>query len=399
MFPLQNVAENIMENNDVYYHLYAATRKVLSETKRPSMRKSDLARSVMEQFLVELGIAMMDRVDGPHFTTIDPRCHFSPESVTDSAIRLAERFEANGVPRHRVVVSIPATDAGIHATRTLVKDHSIFVNLDSVTGLSHAAACAEAGATTITIPIKQSLTYFNDKNKGAFEDLEMNPGIENIQAIIQYFKLHNIATRVIAVNPRKLTDLEPLGSVSAVALNKAQMDEAAWMDMPFYAPAESSAALFRARQAAYPMAFLQDGLPSSLLPSMSAASRAAFQGIVNEGTSRQNCNDMTFLMDKVNKEIRAQIKLEELDIQTLNFRPNLKATPKKATPPREPTGGVDKENKGKPVATLVHTIATLLKESPSSPEAEGARKSLRKVRPTRNRLAPLHKAAAEDEVF
>lgn len=60
-----------------------------------------------------------------------------------------ERFQENGVTKDRIVVSIPANEQGVHATRLLAED-GILVNLTMVAGMSHAAVCTEAGATWIT---------------------------------------------------------------------------------------------------------------------------------------------------------------------------------------------------------------------------------------------------------
>jgi len=64
-----------------------------------------------------------------------------------------QRFQENGIAKEKVVVSIPATEEGVHATRLLAKEDGILVNLTIVAGMSHAAVCAEAGATWITFHI------------------------------------------------------------------------------------------------------------------------------------------------------------------------------------------------------------------------------------------------------
>lgn len=46
----------------------------------------------------------------------------------------------------------------------LERKHGIRVNLTHVTGLKHAAVCAEAGATSITIPV-QEVSPRNDKQE------------------------------------------------------------------------------------------------------------------------------------------------------------------------------------------------------------------------------------------
>jgi transaldolase len=69
--------------------------------------------------------------------------------IVRMARRLVQKFQENGVTKDKVVVSIPATEHGVHATRLLAEDE-ILVNLTMVAGMSHAAVCAEAGAAWIT---------------------------------------------------------------------------------------------------------------------------------------------------------------------------------------------------------------------------------------------------------
>ena len=63
---------------------------------------------------------------------------------------MVRHFEENGVAKHNLIVSIPATEQGVHATRLLAKEDGILVNSAMVAGMSHAAVCAEAGAAWIT---------------------------------------------------------------------------------------------------------------------------------------------------------------------------------------------------------------------------------------------------------
>ncbi len=54
-----------------------------------------------------------------------------------------------------------ATEAGIEAAASLQREDGINVNLTSVSGVMHAAACARAGAVAVTLPIaKVCLSFF-----------------------------------------------------------------------------------------------------------------------------------------------------------------------------------------------------------------------------------------------
>lgn len=78
----------------------------------------------------------------------------TPETIANKSRALVGCFEANGIAKDKVVVSIPATPYGIQATRLLTED-GILVNLTMVAGMSHAAVCAEAGAIWITFHLSR----------------------------------------------------------------------------------------------------------------------------------------------------------------------------------------------------------------------------------------------------
>jgi len=116
---------------------------------------------------------------------------------------------------------IPATEAGIYATQQLQKD-GINVNLCYVTSLIHAVACAEAKAIAISVsvgPVRihrtiattplisgtKLLEMYERRRKTVYPDPSKHPGIETVQSILAYFKLHGIRTKVIGTRFRTVS--------------------------------------------------------------------------------------------------------------------------------------------------------------------------------------------------
>ena len=56
--------------------------------------------------LVELGVSMLERVEGPHYTFIDPRYHEDTPSMVRQAVRLVRLFVEKGIGRDRIVVTV-----------------------------------------------------------------------------------------------------------------------------------------------------------------------------------------------------------------------------------------------------------------------------------------------------
>lgn len=57
-------------------------------------------------------------------------------------------------------IQIPATESGIEAAARLQREDGINVNLTSVSGVMHAAACAQSGAVALTLPIAKVSFFF-----------------------------------------------------------------------------------------------------------------------------------------------------------------------------------------------------------------------------------------------
>ena len=121
---------------------------VVDPPVRPEFKTIYLTRH-LEQ-LAEYGAALIEQNPGQHFTFISVKQDATSNLIVRKARSLVQLFQENGVAKDKLVVSIPATEQGVHATRLLVKEDGMLVNLTMVAGMSHAAMCAEAGAAWVT---------------------------------------------------------------------------------------------------------------------------------------------------------------------------------------------------------------------------------------------------------
>lgn len=60
---------------------------------------------MLDSKFAELGVALMDTVAGPHFTFILPK-KLSRDNLISHALRMIGLFEAKGVSKKRVVISV-----------------------------------------------------------------------------------------------------------------------------------------------------------------------------------------------------------------------------------------------------------------------------------------------------
>ncbi|KAL1948401.1 hypothetical protein VTO73DRAFT_12476 [Trametes versicolor] len=266
---------------DTAYHAWVGAKRAIEE-RRPS-GEWDLKRILDEAmlfYLVELGASMADRVNGPHYTFVDPRYHDDAASMVKQALRLARLFAKQGYGRERLVVTIPATEAGVQAAKTLGVKHHVQTNLTLVSGLAHAAACAEAGATCITLCYRQVSDACGRRTNSsnpfiraweAFSAPSRRLAEETIQETAAYFNMHKLQSAIVVANLESTSDAERLGEVDAVAFTAGQ-SLAARAPAPGLPQAAISLAGTQAKQRAceaqYPTSYLasKDGAFLSAMP-------------------------------------------------------------------------------------------------------------------------------------
>ncbi|KDQ56585.1 hypothetical protein JAAARDRAFT_194578 [Jaapia argillacea MUCL 33604] len=259
----------MMQCDDLFYHVWVAAKKTI-EAGGDTML--EIVENGVEQFLVEVGSVILDRIPGPHVTFIDTRLHEDSIAMVKTAKSLIARFEKQGIHRSRVVITIPATEAGVAAAAQLAKN-SIQANLNLVSGLIHAAACAEAGATTITMPVGKIFDWYEKKRGMVYSQMAAHPGIEDIQSTVAYFELNHIGSKLVGSGMRNLAEISHISGLDAVALSQPQIDELRSSRLPLSpTPPDESPVHLRARQAAYPSNWLQS--KHGFMSAMSAGARS-----------------------------------------------------------------------------------------------------------------------------
>ncbi|KAH9164396.1 hypothetical protein EDB89DRAFT_2017532 [Lactarius sanguifluus] len=233
-------------------------RKVLAEESSPDLTRAcgnnvsgcskyqktrllkELLDAVLEQFLAELGNALLEFVDGTHCTILDPREHSADPCVLLAKARsLIARFERLGRDRDTIMVAIPATEAGIAAAASLQCEDGINVNLTSVSGVMHAAACAQAGAAAVTMSIAAIRNWHRDRGRVSrgVTRLEENTGagddnaIGDAQTIAAYFQQHGIfSTQLLACKIGHVNEACSLAALGALSFDADQARAAEWYD-------------------------------------------------------------------------------------------------------------------------------------------------------------------------
>ncbi|KAF8558560.1 aldolase [Imleria badia] len=316
-----NVAARI-GTDDLRYHVWVATKRVVESGLIKLTDKDALIRAVMDQFMVELGLVLLDLCPGPLVLFVDPRLQDDSEQMVSRARAMVAKFDEVQVRRWRIIVTLPATEEGICAARELTSQHGIQTHLSLVSCLAHAAACIEAGAGMVSMSVESIMEWFErlygTKTGRISQD---HAGIETIQSCATFIHQHGLNTTLLTTDVRKWAELKQLGGIGATALKKDQLDEipmqrlATWYPQPD----DKSPATLRALQAEYPSHYLDSN--KGFLASLPAECRSVVSAVLYVRLGK-----MALHMETIEKavcyEIKRRIRLETIPLEHLYRRPS-----------------------------------------------------------------------------
>ncbi|CAL1709748.1 unnamed protein product [Somion occarium] len=287
-------------HQDSKYHAWVAVRRILEYF--PNDDHTLLAYHALQQYRVELGLALMDAVPGgQHYTFVDWGISENTQKIVLQATELIERFEAREIERDRITVSIPATTAGIRAVQKL-KKVSIQTNLTHVTGFMHAMICIEAGANAITFHCEETLRAYRKLHRlrAVNNGWVGHPCVQAIQATIEYVERHKIPVKVMATHVSGLQVMTSLKGLNCFALRDKEMVDVQQHGVPF-GPLPGSSPCVKAAKEPYPSAYLP-AAKDNALHNMSRNER-----LLAEETCREARSCSQKATDDIAKWFRAEV--------------------------------------------------------------------------------------------
>ncbi|KAL0953719.1 hypothetical protein HGRIS_004909 [Hohenbuehelia grisea] len=270
-----------LSNNEIFYHVQTAAAIELQRLQYNKLGLSPTAYAALrDTFMVELGAMILDTQRGPLITYIDVKLDSTVQDMVKAACALMDKFIAKNYSPSRIIISIPATQPGVRAAKILSDVHQIQVNLTHVTGVLHAAVCAQAHATCITIAAQPMIDYFNGHDGPTGQD--------HIRSIHLYYKLHNIPTKIIGTQFGTAAQVCRLASsFDTMALTTEDFASSASNTFMERLPSPSNKiALALARQvqppASLPCMVDDTASDDGFVPFLSQTMRGAFTAIVYE---------------------------------------------------------------------------------------------------------------------
>jgi transaldolase len=177
---------------------------------------------VVDRLLVRFGVEILRHVPGRVSTEVDARLSFDTAATTARAERIIALYQAEGVPRERVLIKIAATWEGIQAAARL-EQAGIRTNLTLLFSFVQAVACGQARVQLIS-PFVGRIYDWYKKFAGAQWDEAANagtndPGVRSVRQIYQYYKRHGIATEVMGASFRNIGQVLALAGCDLLTIS------------------------------------------------------------------------------------------------------------------------------------------------------------------------------------
>ena len=177
---------------------------------------------VVDRLLVRFGVEILRHVPGRVSTEVDARLSFDTAATTARAERIIALYQAEGVPRERVLIKIAATWEGIQAAARL-EQAGIRTNLTLLFSFVQAVACGQARVQLIS-PFVGRIYDWYKKSAGAQWDEAANagtndPGVRSVRQIYQYYKRHGIATEVMGASFRNIGQVLALAGCDLLTIS------------------------------------------------------------------------------------------------------------------------------------------------------------------------------------
>lgn len=147
--PSNSIGAVKRKSGTVLYHMWFACRSAC--IKYPFGEKAKYESGIRERriyhalqvFIALVGLDALDRLPSTGYlhVPVDPRLSNNAVQMVDNVIRLHQAFQGVGIPLNRIIIDIPATNAGILAGRYISTELRQLVNYTMVCELGQAAAC------------------------------------------------------------------------------------------------------------------------------------------------------------------------------------------------------------------------------------------------------------------
>ena len=200
---------------------------------------------VMDHLLVRFGCEILKTIPGRVSTEVDARLSFDSAATVARARRIMALYEAQGIPRARVLIKIASTWEGIQAAAELQRE-GIRCNLTLLFAFCQAVACGQAKVQLISPFVGRIHDWYKKSAGAAWDEAAMaganDPGVRSVRAIFNHYKKHGIATEVMGASFRNIGQITALAGCDLLTISPELLAQLAATDAPVNQALDAAAA-------------------------------------------------------------------------------------------------------------------------------------------------------------
>ncbi len=200
---------------------------------------------VMDHLLVRFGCEILNTIPGRVSTEVDARLSFDTAATVARARRIMALYEAQGIPRERVLIKIASTWEGIQAAAELERE-GIRCNLTLLFAFCQAVACGQANVQLISPFVGRIYDWYKKSAGAAWDEAAMSgandPGVQSVRAIFNHYKKHGIATEVMGASFRNIGQITALAGCDLLTISPELLAQLAASDAPLGQALDAAAA-------------------------------------------------------------------------------------------------------------------------------------------------------------
>jgi transaldolase len=199
----------------------------------------------IDRLLVRFGQEILATIPGRVSTEVDARLSFDTAATVTRAKRIMALYEAEGVPRERVLIKIASTWEGIQAAAELQRE-GIRCNLTLLFAFCQAVACGDAQVQLISPFVGRIYDWYKKSAGAAWVEadnaLSNDPGVKSVTAIYNHYKRHGIATEVMGASFRNVGQITALAGCDLLTISPDLLAQLAVSDAPLNRALDAKAA-------------------------------------------------------------------------------------------------------------------------------------------------------------
>jgi transaldolase len=229
---------------------------------------------VMDHLLVRFGCEILKTIPGRVSTEVDARLSFDTAATVARARRIMALYEAQGVPRERVLIKIASTWEGIQAAAELQRE-GIRCNLTLLFAFCQAVACGQAKVQLISPFVGRIYDWYKKSAGAAWDEAAMSgandPGVQSVRAIFNHYKKHGTETEVMGASFRNVGQIVALAGCDLLTISPELLAQLAATEAPLGQALNAAAAqaldlpALRYDEASFRLALNEDAMATEKL--------------------------------------------------------------------------------------------------------------------------------------